>query len=308
MPSAGPIAVTGPIGQSSLEIPQPPSPSVPLGAPTHTATPESNLVLEPGTYTAASDGGTIPAFSGSLETGAPAVWSNRESIPSLARESGLVLELDSDGSDRRKILATLGTGASSAGPELAVCSAAASAGEVRIPRAFLANIAAERVELTFSDAPYELLSFSGERAPDARGWIVHRRDDMVDIDLGPVHLPSTPVTLANGEEIQAELAATAAERNRGLMLRPALPVDKGMLFLFETDGFYSFWMLNTLVPLDIIWMNSDREILFINADTPPCQTQICPTYGPAVRSRYVLELAAGEAARRGLKAGDKLDW
>ena len=143
--------------------------------------------------------------------------------------------------------------------------------------------------------------------PD-HGLLVYREEFLRSGDLGPPHLASTPVTLPSGEKIQAELAVTASERARGLMQRPVLGADKGMLFVFESDGFYSFWMLNTLTPLDIVWMNADREILFINADTPPCRTQICPTYGPSARSRYVLELAAGEAARRGLNVGDRLDW
>ncbi|MEZ5365833.1 MAG: DUF192 domain-containing protein [Bryobacterales bacterium] len=112
----------------------------------------------------------------------------------------------------------------------------------------------------------------------------------------------------SGETIQAELAATAAERARGLMFRPVLDAAKGMLFLFDTSNIYLFWMLNTLVPLDILWMNEDREVQFISADTPPCQTQVCPTYGPNIASRYVLELAAGEAQRRGLAEGDVLQW
>jgi uncharacterized membrane protein (UPF0127 family) len=81
-----------------------------------------------------------------------------------------------------------------------------------------------------------------------------------------------------------------------------------MLFLFESAGLYRFWMLNTIIPLDIIWLDSDRRVLFISANTPPCQAQACPTYGPDTPSRYVLELGAGEAARRGLRLGDRLAW
>jgi uncharacterized membrane protein (UPF0127 family) len=140
------------------------------------------------------------------------------------------------------------------------------------------------------------------------GLLVYREEFLRQGDLGPPHLASTPVILPSGDKIQAELAATASERARGLMQRPVLDGDKGMLFLFEAPGLYRFWMLNTLVPLDILWLDSSRQIIYISADTPPCQTQVCATYGPNEPAQYVLEIAAGEAARRGLKPGDRLNW
>ncbi len=305
------IAVSGPIGQGTLAVnpaadPSWAEPPFSLGQPTHLATPESNLLLEPGPYTVESAGADgFPAFSGRLETGLPARFFNREALPALARESGLTIAYEADGRARRRILASIGTGSSSLGPEFALCSSSADATELHVPRAFLANVPSQRVSLTFSDAVYEPLELATQ---GAAGWIVFRRDDQVEVDLGPVHLASTPVTLPSGEIVQAELAVTASERARGLMHRPVVPPEKGMLFLFESDGVYSFWMLNTLAPLDIIWMNAEREIIFIHPDTPPCETQICPSFGPAEPSRYVLELAAGEAARRGLEVGARLDW
>jgi uncharacterized membrane protein (UPF0127 family) len=70
-------------------------------------------------------------------------------------------------------------------------------------------------------------------------------------------------------------------------------------------------MLNTLVPLDIIWLDAQRRIVFISANTPPCapdQSSACPTYGGGVESQFVLELVAGQAAARALQLGDRLEW
>jgi uncharacterized membrane protein (UPF0127 family) len=190
-------------------------------------------------------------------------------------------------------------------PEV-VCRASVSSGAFQGPPYVWANqLSGERVYAFGAQQTADLMTATD--GPD-HGLLVYREELLQTGDLSVPHFASTPVTLPSGEEVHAELATTGAERARGLMLRPVLDPDKGMLFLFETEGVYSFWMLNTLVPLDIIWMNSDREIQFINANTPPCRTQFCPTYGPSVRSRFVLELAAGEASRRGLQVGDRLDW
>jgi hypothetical protein len=122
-------------------------------------------------------------------------------------------------------------------------------------------------------------------------------------------LPTTLVTLPSGKVIRAELALAAADRQRGLMYRTVLAPDEGMLFFFPEFGYYPFWMYHTLIPLDIIWMDANRSIVFISADTPPCRSEKvedCRNYGGEQRAQYVLELAGGAAAKNGLKPGDKL--
>ena len=84
-----------------------------------------------------------------------------------------------------------------------------------------------------------------------------------------------------------------------------------MIFLFPDESPRGFWMYNTLIPLDIIWMDSDRRIVFISAHTPPCKSPNqaeCPNYGRGFPAQYVLELAAGQAAARSLKVGDRLTF
>lgn len=101
-----------------------------------------------------------------------------------------------------------------------------------------------------------------------------------------------------------EMADTAEERAIGLMNRDILPNDHGMLFIFEQLGEYSFWMKNTLIPLDIIWISESFEIVEIEQDVPPCVTVQCESYGGSVPARYVLEVNAGEVERNGFVSGD----
>ncbi len=122
-------------------------------------------------------------------------------------------------------------------------------------------------------------------------------------------LPTIPVTLPSGKVIRAELATNPLDQQRGLMFRTSLAPDHGMLFVFGSPGPRPFWMYHTLIPLDIIWLNQDRRIVFISANTPPCPSEKpeeCPNYGGEVHAQYVLELAGGAAAAHGLKVGDTL--
>ncbi len=105
---------------------------------------------------------------------------------------------------------------------------------------------------------------------------------------------------------KVELAVTSGERGRGLMYREQLAENSGMLFIFECPDIYPFWMNNTLIPLDIIWLNKQRKIVFIKHNALPCQTNICPNIIPEAPASYVLELNAGVAEDIGLKIGDKL--
>jgi uncharacterized protein len=103
-----------------------------------------------------------------------------------------------------------------------------------------------------------------------------------------------------------ELAKTSLEQEKGLMNRKQLDKDKGMLFIFEKEGIYAFWMKNTLIPLDIVWINSNNKVVFISQNTEPCKSLICPSVVPTAKAKYILEINAGICEEIGLKLGDEL--
>lgn len=99
------------------------------------------------------------------------------------------------------------------------------------------------------------------------------------------------------------------ERSRGLMYREGLDSDKGMLFIFEKEGEYPFWMKNTLISLDIIWINENKEVVFISENAQPCSEEYsCPSISPGKNAKYVLEINGGTSERIGLKIGDKANF
>jgi len=97
-----------------------------------------------------------------------------------------------------------------------------------------------------------------------------------------------------------EIADTNAKRERGLMFRASLEKNKGMLFVFEKEGDYPFWMKNTLIPLDIIWMDQSGQIVYASKNLQPCGGTDCPATDPEVNAKYVLEINAGLMDELGL--------
>jgi uncharacterized membrane protein (UPF0127 family) len=106
----------------------------------------------------------------------------------------------------------------------------------------------------------------------------------------------------------AEIAVTAAERGRGLMFRDELAKDRGMLFVFPEEGLHRFWMKNTRIELDMIFIGADRRVVSIARRAQPCRTEPCPLYGPEGNAAYVLEIAGGLCSAYGFAAGDPVDF
>ncbi len=119
---------------------------------------------------------------------------------------------------------------------------------------------------------------------------------------GPQDGPRVVFELAPGHHsgFWVELARDDAEHMRGLMFRPRMHPDWGMLFLFDKDRVHSFWMRNTYIPLDMIFLGSDGRIACIVEQAEPL-TEESRSCGRV--SRHVLELAGGSVRRHGLKAG-----
>src|SRR3989344_360628 len=107
----------------------------------------------------------------------------------------------------------------------------------------------------------------------------------------------------------AKIADTPELREKGVMFVKSLPEKKGMLFIFPESGKHSFWMKNTLIPLDMVWINSNKEIVFIRGNAQPClANEVCVGIVPNQDAKYVLELKAGSVDRIGLQVGDVLSF
>ncbi len=104
-----------------------------------------------------------------------------------------------------------------------------------------------------------------------------------------------------------QLAKTQQQRESGLMFKKNLDKNSGMLFIFEKEGDYSFWMKNTFIPLDIIWINENKEVVFISKNNNPCFEGRCPLINPGKTASYVLEINGGMAERIGLVVGKKAE-
>jgi len=105
-----------------------------------------------------------------------------------------------------------------------------------------------------------------------------------------------------------ELARTNEETEKGLMFRNHLDKDKGMLFIFDKEDIYPFWMKNTLIALDIIWMDEVGNIVFISKNNQPCLADNCPSINPGAKAKYVLEINAGVAEELGIKTGEAMEF
>lgn len=117
-----------------------------------------------------------------------------------------------------------------------------------------------------------------------------------------------PLTIASGTKTHrftVELARTEEEQATGLMNRSTLSPDRGMIFPFEPPREASFWMKNTLIPLDMVFIRADGTIANIEANTVPLSLQPVYSDGPVAA---VLEIAGGRSAELGIKAGDRVKW
>lgn len=106
-------------------------------------------------------------------------------------------------------------------------------------------------------------------------------------------------------QIDIEVADTDTKREKGLMDRLIMEENQGMLFLFPYEAQQSFWMKNTVLPLDIIFVNSQNKIVTIHQNTTPFDTGTYPSTEPASQ---VVEVNAGYTAQHRINVGDKIVW
>jgi uncharacterized membrane protein (UPF0127 family) len=127
--------------------------------------------------------------------------------------------------------------------------------------------------------------------------------------IRPGELTTRQVVLPDGTKILAESMRQELDMTRGMMFRDSLAEDRGMLFTHGAPGRYPYWMYQVKIPLDIIWMDSRGYVVEILAKVPPCPSKSareCPNYGGTQDAQYVLELAAGMAAKHNLRVGDRI--
>lgn len=123
----------------------------------------------------------------------------------------------------------------------------------------------------------------------------------ISVSVGSNHSPavsflstnSTARIVIGGGPLTVLLATTLTTQEKGLSGRPFLPRNEGMLFVFDHEDYWAFWMINMSFPLDIIWFNSARQVVWTEPDLKPCPPSNCPTVSPPVQSMYVLEVNAG---------------
>jgi len=106
-------------------------------------------------------------------------------------------------------------------------------------------------------------------------------------------------------KIDIEISDTDYDRQLGLMFRKNMEENEGMLFIFPSETVQSFWMRNTNISLDIIFINSDQKIVTIHKNTKTLSDQSYPSTGPA---KYVIEVIAGFTDKHNILTGDKVSW
>lgn len=128
------------------------------------------------------------------------------------------------------------------------------------------------------------------------------------LERSPAGLEQVPLTIQSKgrtHRFVVEVAGTPQEQAMGLMNRQSLAPDRGMIFPYDPPQDASFWMKNTLIPLDMIFIRSDGSITNIEANTVPMSEEPVYSYEPVTA---VLEIPGGRSAELGIEPGDKVQW
>lgn len=135
-----------------------------------------------------------------------------------------------------------------------------------------------------------------ETRPEALPGTQFRRDAILSVSAPDGSLRTT---------FEVEIAATPNATRQGLMYRAEMAPNRGMLFDFQGLTNTTFWMKNTYIPLDVVFIDEDSRILSIASDAKPFSTDKIP---PGGIYRYALEINAGQAKQHNLTIGDKIEW
>ena len=165
-----------------------------------------------------------------------------------------------------------------------------------------------KVHQTFSDRQHNLtLTVTGETAGSYQVTVV--RGVTSSPVIGRILTVKTPenstkahITIA-GVILSVEIARNATTQTRGLSGRASLDNDSGMLFVFDHEDYWSFWMVDMKFPLDIIWFNSNRQVVWVEPNLQPCTSMNCLELTPESPAMYVLEVNAGFVTTHQIKLG-----
>lgn len=124
----------------------------------------------------------------------------------------------------------------------------------------------------------------------------------------PLILNAPRVCFENGACVWVELATTVEQQKKGLMFRESLARDSGMLFWFDAETDHTFWMKNTLVPLDLVWLNARRQIVGLRENVQPCSADPCLLYSIDAPSQFVLETGADFIQKNGVRTGQTVGF
>ena len=119
-------------------------------------------------------------------------------------------------------------------------------------------------------------------------------------------LTQIPLTIKNNK-LSIKIAKTSEEKAKGLMFVESMPENQGMLFVFDDEDKRTFWMKNTLIPLDMLWIDKNKQIVDI-ITAQPCKQDPCPTYSSDQKAKYILELNADYCEQDNIQKGDKVEF
>lgn len=122
----------------------------------------------------------------------------------------------------------------------------------------------------------------------------------------PRHNNNTTTLSSSGHSYTLTLATTSQTQEKGLGDRSSLPVNQGMLFVFSGESLQCFWMKDMHFPLDMIWVGTQKQVLFVKSNVSP--DTYPESFCPNVQAQYVIELNAGQAQAAKIQVGDTLNF
>jgi len=123
---------------------------------------------------------------------------------------------------------------------------------------------------------------------------------------GNAETPRGHATLPDGFIVEIDIADTLSQRTAGLMFRPVLPENRGMLFVYPEPQSIGVWMKNTLISLDVVFLTAEGVVVDVLPNQQPCVSHPCPIYSSSTPAQYMLELKAGSAEKHKLGVGQEI--